>query len=140
MMSVQFLLLNLLLVGVSCNCNVHIINKKMFDSTIATSYLQRRGHSPVGSAILCYYLLQSTRICRSISDLHNVTELQSDIDKVTKWSSRNDMALHEDKFEYMIYHLANKRNPLYELPFVREYTQHQLVLYSLLWISSVILV
>ena len=48
---------------------------------------------------------------------YNVTELQSDLDEVTKWSSRNNMALHEDKFEY-ICHLSNKRNPLYELPFV----------------------
>ena len=41
-----------------------------------------------------------TRICRSISDLNNVHELQSDLEEVTKWSVRNNMALHEDKFEF----------------------------------------
>ena len=33
------------------------------------------------------------------------------------------MALHEDKFEY-ICHLANKRNPLYKLPFFHEQFQY----------------
>ena len=73
------------------------------------------------STLRCF--ADDTRICRSISDSHNVTELQSDLDEVTKWSSRNNMALHEDKFEY-ICHLSNKRNPLYELPFVHEQFQY----------------
>ena len=42
---------------------------------------------------------------------------------ILKKSSRNNMALHEDKFEY-ICHLSNKRNPLYELPFVHEQFQY----------------
>ena len=74
------------------------------------------------STLRCF--ADDTRICRSISDSHNVTEFQSDLDKVTEWSSRNNMALHEDKFEY-ICHLANKRNPLYELPFVHEQFQYR---------------
>ena len=74
------------------------------------------------STLRCF--ADDTRICRSISGSHNVTELQSDLDKVTKWSSRNNMALHEDKFEY-ICHLINKRNPLYELPFVHEQFQYR---------------
>ena len=49
------------------------------------------------STLRCF--ADDTRICRSISDSHNVTELQSDLDKVTEWSSRNNMALHEEKFE-----------------------------------------
>ena len=33
------------------------------------------------------------------------------------------MALHEDKFEY-ICHLANRRNPLHQLPFAHEHFQY----------------
>ena len=43
------------------------------------------------STLRCF--ADDTRICRSISGSHNVTELQSDLDKVTEWSSRNNMAL-----------------------------------------------
>ena len=64
-----------------------------------------------------------TRICRSISDSNNVYELQSDLQEVTNWSSRNNMALHEDKFEY-ICHLANRSNPLHQLPFAHEHFQY----------------
>ena len=65
-----------------------------------------------------------TRICRSISDLNNVHELQSDLKEVTKWSARNNMALHEDKFEY-ICHLVNKSNPLHHPPFAYEHFQYK---------------
>ena len=73
------------------------------------------------STLRCF--ADDTRICRSISDLNNVHELQSDLEEVTKWSERNNMALHEDKFEY-ICHLANKRNPLHQLPFAHEHFQY----------------
>ena len=74
------------------------------------------------STLRCF--ADDTRICRSISDLNNVHELQSDLEEVTKWSARNNMALHEDKFEY-ICHLANKRNPLHQLPFAHEHFQYK---------------
>ena len=45
------------------------------------------------STLRCF--ADDTRICRSISNSYNVTELQSDLDEVTKWSSRNNMALHD---------------------------------------------
>ena len=63
------------------------------------------------STLRCF--ADNTRIC---SDSHNITELQSDLDEVTKWSSRNNMVLHDDKFEY-ICHLANKEycSPLWNL-------------------------
>ena len=73
------------------------------------------------STLRCF--ADDTRICRSISDLNNVHELQSDLEEVTKWSTRNNMALHEDKFEYLC-HLANKRNPLHQLPFAHEHFQY----------------
>ena len=62
------------------------------------------------STLTCF--ADDTIICRSISDLNNVHELQSDLEEVAEWSASNNMALHEDKFEY-ICHLANKRNPLH---------------------------
>ena len=74
------------------------------------------------STLRCF--ADDTRICRSISDLNNVHELQSDLEEVTKWSARNNMALHEDKFEY-ICHLTNKRNPLHQLPFAHEHFQYK---------------
>ena len=73
------------------------------------------------STLRCF--ADDTRICRSISDSNNVNELQSDLEEVTNWSSRNNMALHEDKFEY-ICHLANRRNPLHQLPFAHEHFQY----------------
>ena len=73
------------------------------------------------STLRCF--AEDTRICRSISDSNNVNELQSDLEEVTNWSSRNNMALHEDKFEYMR-HLANRRNPLHQLPFAHEHFQY----------------
>ena len=73
------------------------------------------------STLRCF--ADDTRICRSISDLNNVRELQSDLEEVTKWSARNNMALHEDMFEY-ICHLSNKRNLLHQLPFAHEHFQY----------------
>ena len=34
------------------------------------------------------------------------------------------MVLYEDKCEYILWYLAKKRNPLYELPFVHEQFQY----------------
>ena len=73
------------------------------------------------STIRCF--ADDTRICRSISDSSNVTELQADLDQVSQWSSRNNMALHEDKFEFMC-HRANKRNTMDELPFTADQYQY----------------
>ena len=67
------------------------------------------------STLRCF--ADDTRICRSISDLNSVLELQSDLEEVTKWSARNNM------FEY-ICHLANKRNSIHQLPFAHEHFQY----------------
>ena len=42
--------------------------------------------------------------------------LKRDLDSIILWSSRNNMALHDDKLEY-ICHKANNHIPLDELPF-----------------------
>ena len=34
------------------------------------------------------------------------------------------MALHEGKFEYILCHLPNRRNPLHQLPFAHENFQY----------------
>ena len=58
-----------------------------------------------------------------LCDSNNVNEFQSDLEEVSNWSSINNMALHEDKFEY-ICHLANRRNPLHQLPFAHEHFKY----------------
>ena len=73
------------------------------------------------SIIRCF--ADDTRICKAIRDSSNVTELQADLDHVTQWSIRNNMALHEDKFEF-ICHRANRRNTLDELPFTADQYQY----------------
>ena len=47
---------------------------------------------------------------------NDVSLLQSDLYNVMRWSERNNMALHKDKFEYMC-HKFNKNRALPELPF-----------------------
>ena len=73
------------------------------------------------STIRCF--ADDTRICKAISCEGNVAELQSDLKEVSKWSLRNNMTLHEDKFEY-ICHQANKGNLLKELPYICEQFQY----------------
>ena len=49
--------------------------------------------------------------------------LQRDLNNVIEWSARNNMSLHEDKFEYMC-HSANRSNALQHLPFTSEIYQY----------------
>ena len=51
------------------------------------------------SVIRCF--ADDTRLMRSISTCNDMILLQHDLDRVVEWSLRNNMALHEDKFEYM---------------------------------------
>ena len=74
------------------------------------------------STIRCF--ADDTRVCKSIADCSNILELQQDLDSVIQWSSRNNMALHEEKFEY-ICHKANKHNLLDELPFAAMQYQYK---------------
>ena len=52
-----------------------------------------------------------------------MNDLQNDLNSVTEWSKRNNMTLHEDKFEY-ICHAATRNNTLLELPFVKDIYQY----------------
>ena len=65
------------------------------------------------------FFADDTRILKHISCSKHVHELQEYLDSVVNWARKNNMALHEDKFEYMFYkHQPN--TTLYELPFIAE--------------------
>ena len=51
------------------------------------------------STLRCF--ADDTRMMRRISRESDVPILQADLDAVVKWSMRNNMVLHEDKFEYI---------------------------------------
>ena len=69
------------------------------------------------SIIRCF--ADDTRISIAITSEQDVMLLQSDLHNVIVWSSKNNMALHKDKFEYMC-HKFNKNHAFLELPFVSE--------------------
>ena len=73
------------------------------------------------SVIRCF--ADDTRIMRAIATCEDMSTLQQDLDIVVEWSARNNMSLHEDKFEYMS-HSANRRNLLDHLPFTSESYQY----------------
>ena len=47
--------------------------------------------------------VDDTRILKHISCSNHVVELQCDLDSVFKWANDNNMALREDKFEYIVH-------------------------------------
>ena len=51
------------------------------------------------STIRCF--ADDTKISKAISCEADMAILQADLDTVTEWSSRNNMQLHKDKFEYV---------------------------------------
>ncbi len=73
------------------------------------------------SIIRCF--ADDTRVSISVKCEQDVSVLQMDLNNVIKWSERNNMALHKDKFEYMC-HRHNRRSTLTELPFVSELYQY----------------
>ena len=75
----------------------------------------------ISSSILrCF--ADDTRISKAISEASDVILLQKDLDKVMQWSRRNNMTLHEDKFEYMCH--SASASPFKEFPFVGECFQY----------------
>ena len=63
-----------------------------------------------------------TRIMKAISGNRDMEILQNDLNAVTKWSTRNNMSLHEDKFEF-ISHAASRFGScpvLKDLPFAND--------------------
>ena len=73
------------------------------------------------SVIRCF--ADDTRIMKAISQTQDMPLLQQDLDRVTQWSIRNNMSLHEDKFEFLS-HAVNRSNPLHHLPFTCEVYQY----------------
>ena len=57
-----------------------------------------------------------TRILKHIASTDDTRVLQSDLSSVIKWAKRNNMSLHEDKFELLI-HRHNPQNALLEHAF-----------------------
>ena len=81
-------------------------------------------HSISSSIIRCF--ADDTRISISIKCENDVKLLQNDLHNVIRWSERNNMALHKDKFEYMS-HTSNKQShhsDLSELPFMCKHFQY----------------
>ena len=76
----------------------------------------------INSIVRCF--ADDTQISIAVKFKLDVQPLQSDLENVMRWSKRNNMALHRDKFEYMC-HTSNKRHMLSELPFVSECCQYR---------------
>lgn len=60
-----------------------------------------------GSSIRCF--ADDTRLLKSIRGEEDVKVLQNDLNAVVAWSEKNNMSLHQDKFELMT-HSGMKRN------------------------------
>ena len=75
----------------------------------------------VESTLSCF--ADDTRIKKKINTLSDVKSLEADLHKVEDWSSQNNMALHEKKFEVLC-HSLKKSNLMTELPFSQEYYQY----------------
>ena len=75
----------------------------------------------VTSTIRCF--ADDTRVCKSVASCQDVSDLQDDLKHIIAWSDRNNMMLHEDKFEY-ICHQANRSNLLLQLPFTSTFFQY----------------
>ena len=72
------------------------------------------------SSSVIRYFADDTRIMKAISHTPDMTLLQYDLERVTKWSIRNNMSLHEDKYEFFG-HSVNRSNTL---PFTCEVYQY----------------
>ena len=65
------------------------------------------------------FFADDTRVSKQISCYEDCMLLQDDLYKILDWSLRNNMKLHEQKFE-LLNHLHNSKSSIYELPFVVE--------------------
>ena len=65
------------------------------------------------------FFADDTRVSKQISCYEDCMLLQDDLYKILDWSRRNNMKLHELKFE-LLNHLHNSKSSIYELPFVVE--------------------
>ena len=64
-----------------------------------------------------------TKNRRAIKELEDQDALQKDLDDIAIWSTKNNMLLHEDKYEVMNYTL-HKTKPMRALPFNVQYYRY----------------
>ena len=79
--------------------------------------------SAVSSSRVSFFA-DDTRVSKLISCTEDCLSLQTDLDNILEWSRRNNMKLHEQKFE-LLNHLHNKRGQLSDLPFFMETLLYQ---------------
>ena len=65
-----------------------------------------------------------TRILKHIASTDDTRVLQSDLSSVIKWAERNNMSLHEDKFE-LLAHRHNPQNVLLEHAFAVQFQTYE---------------
>ena len=65
-----------------------------------------------------------TRLKKSITKVHDTQLLQEDLNSAISWSERNNMKLHQSKFE-LICHSSDQSNLLTELPFYSQYKEYE---------------
>ena len=62
-----------------------------------------------------------TRMSKKITTSSDCDLLQSDLNNVVQWSIDNNMELHEDKFELLVYKLPSNKKLAEDLPFIKEF-------------------
>ena len=72
-----------------------------------------------------------TRVSKAISCALDVPKLQHDLDAIVKWSNQNNMALHEEKFQFMS-HSYRKNNLMKILPFYPDVCSYSTSIHHLL--------
>ncbi|KAL5268247.1 hypothetical protein ACHWQZ_G002197 [Mnemiopsis leidyi] len=65
------------------------------------------------------FFADDTRVSKQISRFEDCALLQADLLRIIEWANRNNMKLHEQKFE-LLNHLHNRKNSTSELPFYIE--------------------
>lgn len=73
------------------------------------------------SFISCF--ADDTRVSKGISASADVNSLQEDLDSIIQWTAKNNMSLHEKKFQY-VNHNCGDSKLLEELPFTSELFQY----------------
>eukprot|EP00116_Pleurobrachia_bachei_P009234 sb/3469496/ len=69
---------------------------------------------------ICLTFADDTKLIKAISDMASQACLQNDLLRVTEWAKKNNMKLHEDKFQLLSYSL-NKSAVLRQFPFSAEF-------------------
>ena len=64
-----------------------------------------------------------TRLKKSITSTNDTKNLQEDLECAIKWSERNNMKLHQSKFE-LLSHSTGRAKLISELPFSTQFTEY----------------